>query len=249
MEVSVVINYCSIDNKFIDHTIQQCQLFSDDIIVSSLTHLFTGEMEDRSYLKELKNKYPTVRFITNNYEGQPPFPRFYNCVERWNGIGYSIKDYVMLLDADEVPEGELVKSYLQEVDITPYDVITFDCYWYFREPIYRSKKTEITGYLFKKNIITKGLIFTNGDRWGYMNPQLRLFPFENQRYQGQILFHHYSWVRDKEGLLMKTRNFGHRDERDWVSLIEEEFSHSFNGIDFVHGYEYEEVPNRFEIKV
>ena len=29
------------------------------------------------------------------------------------------------------------------------------------------------------------------------------------------------------------------DEKDWNSLIEEEFSRDFNGTDFVHGYDYE----------
>jgi hypothetical protein len=78
---------------------------------------------------------------------------------------------------------------------------------------------------------------------------LRLFPLEHQGFEDRHIFHHYSWVRDKEGMIRKAKNFGHRDERDWASLIEEEFSHPFNGKDFIHDYEYETVDNIFGIKV
>jgi hypothetical protein len=51
--------------------------------------------------------------------------------------------------------------------------------------------------------------------------------------------HHYSWVRTKEEMLRKVKAWGHTNDKDWNTLIEEEFSREFNGKDFVHGYNFE----------
>ena len=55
------------------------------------------------------------------------------------------------------------------------------------------------------------------------------------------MFHHYSWVRTKEQLLRKVASWGHNWERNWTEEVEKEFSRPFNGVDFVHGYEFVEV--------
>ena len=59
--------------------------------------------------------------------------------------------------------------------------------------------------------------------------------------------HHYSWVRTKEEMLKKVTAWGHRNERNWIKLVEEEFLKEFTGTDFVHGYSFEEVDPLFEI--
>jgi hypothetical protein len=48
-------------------------------------------------------------------------------------------------------------------------------------------------------------------------------------------------------MLLKVKNWGHNNDRDWQSLIEEEFSREFNGKDFVHGYTYTVVENTFNL--
>ena len=55
---------------------------------------------------------------------------------------------------------------------------------------------------------------------------------------GEPIVHHYSWAKSKEELLMKVKNWGHMSDKNWIPLIEEEFSRDFNGTDFVHGYQY-----------
>jgi len=64
-----------------------------------------------------------------------------------------------------------------------------------------------------------------------------------------VFFHHYSWARTKEQMLTKVKNWGHRKQRNWQELVENEFSHEFNGKDFIHGYNYSRVPNLFDIKL
>jgi hypothetical protein len=67
--------------------------------------------------------------------------------------------------------------------------------------------------------------------------------------EGLPMLHHFSWVRTKEEMFKKVKNWGHYRDRDWISCIEEEFTRPFNGKDFVHGYEYNTVDNIFNILI
>jgi hypothetical protein len=49
-------------------------------------------------------------------------------------------------------------------------------------------------------------------------------------------------------MLKKTSSWGHKDDKNWKELIEEEFSRPFNGTDFEWGYEYDIVEQPFEFK-
>ena len=59
-------------------------------------------------------------------------------------------------------------------------------------------------------------------------------------------------------MLKKVQNWGHKDDtaetawyfkskKTWTELVEEEFSKEFDGTDFVHGYEYKIVENKFNL--
>ena len=51
-------------------------------------------------------------------------------------------------------------------------------------------------------------------------------------------------------MLNEVKNWGHyNDRQNWVECIEEDFTHPFNGKDFVHNYEYIKVNNKFDIKI
>ena len=64
---------------------------------------------------------------------------------------------------------------------------------------------------------------------------------------GRPMMHHFSWVRSKDEMITKVKNWGHASDKNWILLIEEEFSRSFNGTDFVHGYNYNIVENTFNL--
>jgi hypothetical protein len=44
---------------------------------------------------------------------------------------------------------------------------------------------------------------------------------------------------DNDEMIQKVISWGHNKDIDWVSLIEQEFTHDFNGKDFIHNYEYD----------
>jgi len=57
---------------------------------------------------------------------------------------------------------------------------------------------------------------------------------------GEVMFDHFSWVRSREVMVKKVMNWGHREDRDWLSLVNKAFdSDILTTPDFVHGYEYD----------
>jgi len=64
------------------------------------------------------------------------------------------------------------------------------------------------------------------------------------------IFHHYSGVRSKEGLIHKFKNWGHADDIykgvDTNKLIEYIYKNA-DVNDVIHNYKYIKVPNQFNI--
>ena len=133
-------------------------------------------------------------------------------------------------------------KFLKTLDLTEKKSYFFDVYWYFRNKKYQATKFEASSIVMSdKNYVTTKQIFDVSERWALgVNEIIKLC----RSLEDKPLFHHYSWAKGKdeneckELLLQKTKSWGHTTDKDWKSLIEEEFSRPFNGKDFVHGYSY-----------
>jgi len=261
--VSVVINYCSIDAPFISHTVAQARLFSDDVIVSAFDHLFSGLPEDPAALQSLEAA-PTspgaskgaagVRVIVQKWSADKP-PKYWHNAARFAGAEAAKHEWVLFLDADEVPEGALMRDFLKTLPRT-YDAYSFACYWYFREPIYRARREFECAVMLNKRIISRDLIFSDAERWEYRrHPEIKArehvpgLPGTELGSGARPMFHHFSWVRTREQLLKKVSSWAHRDDASWSMLVEEEFSRPFSGTDFIYGFAYDTVPNQFGISL
>lgn len=240
--ISVVISYCGNDKPFIWPLIEQCKLFSNDVVIVQYDKFFDGTLdEDRieNNFVHLPIKLVSVKF---NHEKDA---KFHHNHSRYIGFQNTVCDYVLFLDSDEIPDGQMLNTYLSEKLKNSIAIINFKCYWYFREPKYRAKKTECCGLLIHRDLINESLFYTPFERWSYRSTSI---PHEeNETYHGQILFHHFSWVRTKQQMIKKVQSWGHRKDKNWLCLIEEEFSKTFTGIDFVHSYRFETVENTFNI--
>lgn len=245
MKVSVVVNYSSLDKKFISSLLSQCLKFTDDIIIVSYDRLFSNTEESMDYITELcsyhsdKVKLIKLKFTNDNH------PRYFHNLSRWEGMKNTKNDYVLFLDADEIPEGNLFNHIFSNDLLANYDGVDFKCHWYFRSVKNQAIQKENAGLLLNKNVITKESMFTDMERRYFQHIMGNKY-LSNTVYDNTILIHHYSWVRQKEEMLLKV-NWGHKFDRDWISLINEEFSRPFNGTDFVHGYSYNTVDNIFDI--
>ena len=58
-----------------------------------------------------------------------------------------------------------------------------------------------------------------------------------------VIFHHYSWVRTKSELLLKTKSWAHKNDKNWNELIEIEFLTDFSGTDPINNYNYKDESN------
>ena len=246
MKVSVVINYCSIDRKFMPALLKQCLMFSDDIIIVSFDKLFSNVVEPSGDVDNFCSINPTViksrqlKFTNDNH------PRHFHNLARWEAVHRAKNDYILFLDADEIPEGKILNHIFENNLVQDYDGVDFRCHWYFRSVNYQAEQKEICGLLINKKVITKDLMFTDSERWSFRQV-LGTKYLSDTMYNGQILLHHFSWVRSHTEMLAKISSWGHKFDKDWEFLVNEEFSRPFNGTDFVHGYSYNIVDNVFNI--
>lgn len=247
--IATLINFSSNEVAFLAPCLQQVLTFSKQVIVSLSDHFFDGSSENLALLDQLYAEHPHVEFIEYAFDVNHSFyrfqsPHFYHNIGRMLGM-YHLHpriEYVLFLDVDEIIEAERWLQWLKSSSYLKYTACTLACYWYFREPIYQALHWEDTPLLVKRDQLTYDHIMHPEERYGTF---LNISGDKKRMIKGpdeQPMIHHYSWVRTKEQMLKKVMSWGHREERDWKRLVEEEFSHPFQGKDFVHGYRFLEVP-------
>lgn len=228
------------------------------------------EIDDfcNKYKNKEKTKIILLNYSTEDEKNNPIY---WHNKFRYVGGRSIKTEYCLFLDGDEVPDGDVFKKYLKTEDYKNYEIIAdFICYYYFRDINYRSKVLSGVGLLIKKDYIISDLFYTHNERWFYRyvldsiyiknnlsKPKIKTqCSFENSETKtklvningiqqikplGEVMFHHYSWVRNKEEMLIKVNSWGHKNDKNWRELINEEFSREFNGKCFVHGWEYEKI--------
>ncbi|MGA2939078.1 MAG: hypothetical protein ABSF52_18550 [Syntrophobacteraceae bacterium] len=248
--IGTIINFCTIDHKFLDACLREAGLFSRNIIVPVCNHLYNGDRENMSLLRRIIQKHSSARisFLVFDYDHTKTImfgSRFWHNYARWTGVMHLGGDiqYVLFLDGDEILDGKRFMKWMDASLFFRYDAISFNSYWYFREPGYQATTTEQAGMLVKKDSIRNDLLFSEYERLGFLT--LPHVLYRQNGPDGSPMVHHYSWVRSKEEMIRKVRSWGHNKDRDWLSLVEQEFQHDFNGTDFVHGYQYRIVDSAF----
>jgi hypothetical protein len=258
--IATVINFCSNEARFLPACIEQCRYFSNQIIIPVCDHFFDGAPENRNLLNEIYASFPDCQFIEYPFAPHqiPPkvFKRiapehFWHSASRALGFQFvneGIKR-VLFLDADEVPEGEKFCQWLEAGDFARHSVLKLSNYWYFREPSFRADQWEDSIILAHKASLKRSSILHVEER----NAIYDFLPNPKQRKvvgsDGLPMFHHFSWVRTKEEMIQKIEKWGHRDDRDWKGLVEEEFSAPFKGKDFIHGYNFKECASPFDLSM
>jgi hypothetical protein len=256
INVGVVINYCENDHKFLKPCIDNVKKFSKNIVVTFCEKLFNGESQDLSKIQIFQRQNPDITFISFPYE--PTYksaPRDGHNKCRILGYEHLIGkvDKILFLDVDEIVDGDLFKEWLDNSkDVHDYDHMNFGCYWYYREPHWRATVNEFCGSFHSMDAITKESLETGAERWFWFNMQ-GVYP-KGKKYvvglNGEIMFHHYSWVRTKEEMIKKVTSWGHKNDRNWLKDIEICFAVGFNGeprpeldnkTETVHDYRYTKV--------
>lgn len=242
MKISTIINYCSNEKRFIDQCINSVLDFSTDVIVPVSTHFFDGTPENIESLQEDQKRNPEAKFLIYNWqEGKPA--RYWHNYSRLIAATH-IKDncdWILYIDADEIVDTSLFKKFIPQISLKP-DINSYKLanYWYFRQPNYRANQTEDSAVLVRAAYATK----INLDDYGREREQFEYYNTPRMTMVDNTpMIHHYSWVRTKEEMLNKVRTWGHNKDKDWNSLVEEEFSRDFNGSCFINNYSFTILEN------
>jgi len=256
VKIGALINFCSNEYPFLSHCLSHLKPICSQIIVSVCDHYYNGKKEDLSTLKKIYSEFPNVTFIQYPYLGntiskkakKKKGGRVFDGISRTIGASFLDEDtdYVLFMDADEIIDTERFLDFIKTESLEGLQAAKFSNYWYFREPKYRSQTFEDSILLAKKSALSKKVLFGKDDRDGIFQ-RIKGNKKREMTFNNKPLFHHYSWVRTKDQMLRKVLSWGHRSERDWAFLVEEEFSRDFNGKDFVHGYSFDVVEPYIEI--
>lgn len=258
--VATIINFCTIEARFLKACVEQCRCFSRQIIIPVCDHFFDGRPENRDFLQRIYASFPdclfieypfAVRRIPNKMFERVAPAHFWHCVSRMIGLQFINEgiETALFLDADELPDGKKFLEWLSSSDWIQHSVLKMANYWYFREPHYRSLHWEDSIVLAQRHTLDGSILLHESERDAIYD----LLPGPKRRavtgFDGQPMFHHFSWVRTRDEMTAKVRAWGHRDDRDWERLIDQEFSRPFSGRDFVHGYAFQECVPVFQISL
>jgi hypothetical protein len=263
---SVVINYCSNERIFIAALLTECLEFSEDIVVSYGSHLYDGQPEDHDHIQAIAQKYPTVKFVEykvdtsldlQQQQGVQSRPTAYwHNLARWTGINalQPSASWIFLIDADEIPEGRLVRDWLA-TSFNPIRSLSINScykiatYWYFKEATNRAHTLEDSILLIHRSKLTPETIFGDGERdHTILSSQCALYRQVKDK-DNRVMWNHYSWVRSRGGLLHKIKNWGHSNEFVDPHRIISYIFRDDQVNDIIHGYSYDKVPNRHNIDV
>ncbi|KPA18185.1 hypothetical protein MHK_001648 [Candidatus Magnetomorum sp. HK-1] len=259
--ITTIINYCTIDYAFIHKCIDMAMNISDEVIVVYGDNFYDGTPEQQYLIEKtiLTNAHTGARFISLHVDPDYQAPQHFwpNAMRLFGWKAQKRQsEWVLFLDADELVDDIEFLNWIENTDHY-VDAYLLAQYWYFREPMYRATSYEDNTLLIKNSVIHPKFIME-----GYTLPNetnikerhgLWLSVPKKEQMQKSIekfpMIHHFSWVRTYQQMLKKVKAWSHRGDRDWVSLVNEEFSRPFNGTDFVHGYSFETVENKFDIEL
>jgi len=246
--ISTILQYSTLDFRFLKVNLDQLSQISDDIIVPICDHLFNGEPENQELLEksiEIINSYPNSQAYIFEWQGPNPNPGYYHNMSRLLGTQIAKNEILFFVDTDEIVDSKKFNKWVK----TEYKKDTtywITCYWYFREPIYQSKSYEGCGLLITKDKCNWNINIRDERQQLHTGKWIH-GGYNHILVDGEPIMHHFSWVRTKEEMLKKVQNWGHKNDTNWVDLVKKEFQESFKGVDFIHGYSYNIVDNKFNL--
>lgn len=259
MNLGCIIISNSDDLRFLRAGLKEITPTFSRIVLAIGTKLWNGEPEDESkiadFCKDLPCNVKVLRYnvpedMISIMKGSVRPEMYWEGHARWMAYKeISDVDYLLLLDSDEIVDGESFNKWLATGEYKKYSAMKLRNFWYWREPENRAIDYYEDSVVFIKNGTFNPLhFFSNMGRHGVFDSSNGLKTRELQGIEGIPMIHHYSWVRNKEQMMRKVKAWGHRNDRtNWEALVEEEFSRPFNGTDFLKQLKYEVVPNKYNI--
>ena len=250
-KLGVVVSWSSNEAQFLKPQLREILVFADHVVYSIGTRLYDMRPE---ILPRVPDKVSIARYEVSSDVVERP--RKYHNLAREVGVSALPDDakWVLFLDADEIPDGAMFKAWFDEMEKHLFKGLAykFACHWYFVRPTWRAVNLEDSIVLVHRDQLTPAALADEGERDGIVRrcPGGCMRSLKNK--EDLPMFHHFSWVRSKEQMLHKVQTWGHRKDReDWSTLVHRVWTADAPPADgdFVHGYTYDIVEDRFDISL
>lgn len=247
--LATLVSYCGNEGDFIRPLLDAALRFSDVVVMSVGTLLYSGEPEDEAGLATLASAYPGV--VVVRYDVPPEGARgeleqggnvpAFVLHNRARKVGLAAAEaalsssqfWCLLLDADEVPEagGEPVAAWwhmaTEVAALQRGTVYKLANHWAFLQPDLVSEGNEDSVMLAHTDCLRRpGVMDRLTERDGVYGeddaggPAFHLWR-DVPGLDGTPMFTHFSWVRrDRAALHAKVARWGHAGQRDWHALID-----------------------------
>ncbi len=197
------------------------------MFVTVCDHFFDGSEENYSVLEEMYAQHSEIKFLEFAYDEQELYGTYENIqresplwMRHWHNSSRFIAychlpedvDYVLYVDVDEIFEPKKFLEWIEKFPYRDYDAVRFASYWYFREARYRATAFPDAALMVRKDLLSTKVIFNPHERMGI------LLACEGKKQR---------CVKALDGLPMMHH--------------QEEYTRSFDGVDFVRCYEYIEA--------
>lgn len=249
--IGTVISYCTNDYRFISKCIEEAKVFSKQILVVVCDHFFNGQRENRVLLESTYASHPDCQFIEFSYCPDRIYSKYHTvdpaskdwaiywaATTRYIGLQYLDPEIerVLFLDSDEIVEGARFLEWFESGIDQEYEVMRFGSYYYAIRANLQSELCVNLPLIVAKDRFQCLTLLNGLERIGayrsHIGPKREYVLGLDQK----PLVHHYSWVRTKEEALQKGRTWGHSNEADWDTLIEDAFQ--LKNIDRIFGSDH-----------
>ncbi|MBI2812376.1 MAG: hypothetical protein HYX67_16345 [Candidatus Melainabacteria bacterium] len=258
--ISSVISFCTNDFRFLKACVEGVAPFSEEIFITVCDHFFDGSEENYALLEEVYRSFPQCTFLLFTFDPQqthrpfsPLFPDHPDWRHEWHNTGRVLSyfyaspktEYLLFVDCDEILDGGRFMQWLQ-AEKREEIVYRFSSFWHFREAKFEADFQADLCLLVKKSAVSPNILWDEDEREGVCKQLCGTKAKKICGIDGVPMTRHYTGVRTKEEMLKKCATWGHHWERDWESLIREDYSKEFSGKDFIRGYTYQEKQPIFD---
>lgn len=238
-DLSVIVSFCSFEKDLIRDVLAPVCQISRDVILVYCTHFSNGERDTEvdAIVNDLKHDYP-IRTVRFPYKEMNVPVNFWITENRLHGFAHANKNWMLWIDSDEVlrsPASFL--TWFKSAD--PSTSYKFSNYWYFMSKKRRSKVLEDSVVLVHRSRLHMNHFrqYNRGEREVLFSAGKHQ---EREVMKQEPLFDHFSWVRDPVNLRRKVKAWGHRNDKNWIELVDKALQEDpLTTRDFVHGYDYD----------
>jgi hypothetical protein len=231
--ICTIINYCTNDYRFLGKCLAEARKFSSSVIVPVCTHFFDGLPEDREMLERTYAEFPDCRFLEYSWDVKRLYTPFLTIPEDeqericlWHSTSRYVAahylppetEYILFLDADEIPEGKRFAKWLETGEYRQYDALWFHSHMYRFSASERLEGLQYAPLMVRKSAVEPSSILNSKERFGTLLrvPGVHWLKGVVDR----PFFHHYSWVRSRQECFSKVRTWAKRKQSNWEERLE-----------------------------